>query len=483
MSRHLLWIDGAWRESTRTHTIKSPYSGRIVAVAEEADDGLVEVALTAAKAAQNRFRKASRHARSRLLAAMARRIEEERARFVASIVDEAGKPQGLAEAEVGRAITTFTVGAEEAKRYGGEVFPIDIDAGGRAYDPATSLFVPRGPVLAITPFNFPLNLVAHKVVPALAIGAPVLIKPAPQTPGAVRLLAEVFEAAANEVSDARDTIPLAALQTIYAPNEVASRAIRDPRVAILSFTGSAAVGWMLQGLARGKRTVLELGGNAAVIVDASADLVRAAARVAYGGFAYAGQVCISVQNVWVDERVEAAFRGFLLEEVARIQAGDPRVEGVLVGPVIDGKAAERICAWIDEAQKSGANVLCGGKRDGNLVQPTVIDKPSEALSVVREEVFGPVLNLHSYREIGEAIEGVNRSRYGLQAGVFTDSLKVSRRVTEDLEVGGIMINEVPTYRADHMPYGGVKESGLGREGVRYAMEEYSERKTIISYRG
>ncbi|MRG95185.1 aldehyde dehydrogenase family protein [Polyangium spumosum] len=483
MSRHLLFIDGAWRESTRTHTIKSPYSGRIVAVAEEADDALMERALAAAKAAQTRFRKTSRYLRSCLLAAMARRIDEDRAKFVASIVDEAGKPAALADAEVSRAITTFTVAAEETKRYGGEVFPIDIDAAGRAYEPGTSLFVPRGPVLAITPFNFPLNLVAHKVAPALAIGAPVLVKPAPQAPGAVRLLAEVFEAAANEVSESRETIPLGALQTITAPNEVTGRAIRDPRVAIVSFTGSASVGWTIQSMARGKRVVLELGGNAAVIVHGGADLVRAASRVAYGAFAYAGQVCISVQNVWVEESVEEAFRGFLLDEVSRIKTGDPRAEGVLVGPVIDGKAADRITTWIDEAQKSGVAVLCGGKREGNVLPPTVLDKPGEALAIVREEVFGPVLNLLTYRDVGEAIEAVNRSKYGLQAGVFTDSLRVARRAAEDLEVGGVMINEVPTYRADHMPYGGVKESGLGREGVRYAMEEYSERKTVISYRG
>ena len=483
MSRHRLFIDGAWRESSRTHTIKSPYSGRVVAVAEEADDALMERALVAAKAAQTPFRKTSRHLRSRLLAAMAQKIAEFRGRFVASIIDEAGKPESLADGEVSRAITTFTVGAEEAKRYGGEVFPMDIDAAGRSFDVGTSLLVPRGPVLAITPFNFPLNLVAHKVVPALAVGAPVLIKPAPQAPGATKLLAEVFEMCAAEVSDARESIPLAALQTVTASNEVTGKAIRDPRITLISFTGSAQVGWMIQGMARGKRTVLELGGNAAVIVHADADLLRAAARVAYGAFAYAGQVCISVQNVWVEASVEEAFRGFLLDEVSRVQSGDPREKGVLVGPLIDGKAADRVEEWIDEAQKSGAGLLCGGKRSGNVITPTVLDRPLETLTVVREEVFGPVVNLLGYRDIGEAIDAANRSKYGLQAGVFTDSLRVARRVVDDLEVGGILINEVPTYRADHMPYGGVKESGIGREGVRYAMEDYSERKTIVSYRG
>jgi len=483
MSRHRLWIDGDWRESSRTHTIKSPFSGRIVAVAEEADETLMDRALAAAKSTQTPFRKTSRYARSRLLSAMAQRIGALRMKFVSSIVEEAGKPITLAEAEVARAITTFTVAAEEAKRYGGELFPVDIDAAGRSYDLGYSVLVPRGPVLAITPFNFPLNLVAHKVAPALAVGAPVLVKAAPQTPGPTRLLAEVFEACAHEVSDARESIPLSAMQTVYASNEVTGRAIRDPRIAMVSFTGSAAVGWMIQGMARGKRIALELGGNAAVIVHADADLLRAAQRVAFGGFAYAGQVCISVQNVWVDEGAEEAFRGFLLDEVLRVQSGDPRAEGVLVGPLIDAKAADRVEAWIDEAQKSGAGILHTGKRVGNVLPPTILDKPGEGLQIVREEVFGPVLNLMSYREIGEAIEAVNRSKYGLQAGVFTDSQRITRRVVEDLEVGGILINEVPTYRADHMPYGGMKESGIGREGVRYAMEDYSERKTVISFRG
>ncbi len=483
MSRHRLFIDGEWRESLRTHTIKSPFSGRVVAVAEEADDALMDRALLAAKTAQNPFRKTSRHLRSRLLAAMAHQIGAWRSKFVASIIDEAGKPEALADAEVSRAISTFTIGAEEAKRYGGEVFPMDIEASGRAFDAGVSMLVPRGPVLAITPFNFPLNLVAHKVVPALAVGAPVLIKPAPQAPGATRLLAEVFAECASEVSDSRESIPLAALQTVTATNEVTGRAIRDPRISIISFTGSASVGWMIQSLGRGKRVVLELGGNAAVIVHSDADLLRAASRVAYGAFAYAGQVCISVQNVYVQQSVEEAFRGFLLDEVSRVVSGDPRAKGVLVGPLIDAKAADRVESWIEEAQKGGATLLCGGKRTGNVITPTVLDRPLETLPIVREEVFGPVMNLMPYREIGDAVDAVNRSKYGLQAGVFTDSLRVQRRCVDDLEVGGILINEVPTYRADHMPYGGMKESGIGREGVRYAMEDYSERKTIVSYRG
>jgi acyl-CoA reductase-like NAD-dependent aldehyde dehydrogenase len=483
MTRHMLWIDGEWLEGNRTHTIKSPYGGKIIAVAEEADDSRIERAMVAARNTQGAFRRCSRYLRSRLLSVMAQKIGERRNAFVSSIIEEAGKPHRLADLEVTRAIGTFTNGAEEAKRYGGEWIPVDIDASGRTYDPAQSYFVPRGPVLAITPFNFPLNLVAHKVVPALAVGAPIIVKSAPQTPGPARLLAEVFEAAAKEVSDGREFIPLAALQTLTAPNEVTARAVKDPRVAILTFTGSATVGWSLQTAARGKRVALELGGNAAVIVHSDADLARAAARVAFGAFAYAGQICISVQNVWVHEKVEGAFREALTAEIAKLGVGDPRDESVLVGPLIDGRAADRVASWIDEAQKGGAEVIVGGRREGNVIAPTVLGRPSENLNVVREEVFGPVLNLFGYSDIGNAIAGVNRSRYGLQAGVFTDSLRISRQVIEDIDAGGILINEVPTYRADHVPYGGVKDSGLGREGVRYAMEEYSERKTVISFRG
>ncbi|MBK9259204.1 MAG: aldehyde dehydrogenase family protein [Polyangiaceae bacterium] len=483
MTRHMLWIDGEWRVGTRTHTIKSPYGGRIIAVAEEADDPLMDRAIAAAKAAQVSFRRSSRHLRSRLLAAISQKIAERRNAFVLSIVDEAGKPSRLADLEVTRAIHTFTTGAEEAKRYGGEWIPIDVEASGRAYDAAQSFFVPRGPVLAITPFNFPLNLVAHKVAPALAVGAPVIVKSAPQTPGPARLLAEVFESAAKEVSDSRESIPLAALQTLTAPNEVTARAVKDLRIAVLTFTGSATVGWSLQAAARGKRVALELGGNAAVIVHSDADLARAAARVAFGAFAYAGQICISVQNVWVEESVESAFRTLLASEISRLVVGDPRDEAVIVGPLIDGRAADRVASWIDDAQKGGAEVVIPGRREGNLIAPTVLSRPPESSNIVREEVFGPVLNLFSYRDIGGAIAAVNRSRYGLQAGVFTDSIRVSRQVIEDLDVGGILINEIPTYRADHAPYGGVKDSGLGREGLRYAMEEYSERKTVISFRG
>jgi acyl-CoA reductase-like NAD-dependent aldehyde dehydrogenase len=481
--RHNLFIDGAFCASEKTRAVTSPSTGEVTATVDEADKEQMEKALSAASLCFPRFRAISRYTRSRLLAEMASGIAARRKDLVSSIVDEAGKPVTLADGEVSRAITTFTVGAEEAKRYGGEIFPVDIDATGRAYDLGQAVFTPRGPVLAITPFNFPLNLVAHKVAPALAVGAPVLVKPAPQTPGATRILAEIFADAAARVSDAREALPLAALQAVSAPNEIASMAVTDPRIAVVSFTGSAQVGFSLQGAARGKKVILELGGNASVIIHDDADLARAAARCAFGAYAYAGQVCISVQNIYVQARVYERYKELFLAEVKKVRTGDPKLEGTLSGPLIDKKAADRLMVWIDEAKQGGARVLEGGTREGNTLSPTVIEGAAKASAIVSEEAFGPVAVLTPYERIDEAIAAVNSSRYGLQAGLFTDRLSVIREVIAGLDVGGILINEVPTYRADHMPYGGVKGSGLGREGVRYAMEEYSERKTVIFWRG
>jgi acyl-CoA reductase-like NAD-dependent aldehyde dehydrogenase len=481
--RHPALADGELVETTHPREIRSPATGDVVAVSLDADRALMERAIAAADAAFRPFRATSRHLRSRLLAAMAAGIERRRAEIAASIVAEAGKPAMLADVEVSRAVGTFTIASEEAKRHGGELVPIDIDAGGRAYDLAASILVPRGPVLAITPFNFPLNLVAHKVAPALAIGAPILVKPAPQAPGAAHLLGEIFLDAAAAVADSRERVPLAALQVLGAPNDVASLAVRDDRLAVLSFTGSAGVGWTLQGLARGKRVILELGGDAAVIVHDDADLARAAARCAFGAYAYAGQVCISVQRILVQERAYDRFRALFLDEVRKVSWGDPRDPRTLSGPVIDAAAADRVMGLIDEASRGGGRVAAGGDRSGNLIAPTVVEDAPRTSALASEEAFGPVAAIARYSSVEDAIAEVNRSRYGLQAGVFTNGIQVVREVTAGLDVGGILVNEVPTYRADNAPYGGVKASGLGREGVRYAMEEYSERKTIIHWHG
>ncbi len=481
--KHKLWINGQWIDSAITREIRSPYSGQKVAETCYANAENMKNALQAAFDSRQAYKKTSRYLRSCLLSVMAREIEARRTEFVTSLINEAGKPKTISNAEINRAILTFTLAAEEAKRFGGEIIPIDTDGVGRAYLPAQSFWTPRGVILAITPFNFPLNLAAHKVAPALAVGAPIILKPPPQAPGGAILLAEIFEKAVKEVSDQVEKIPTAAFQVISADNDVAALAVKDPRVSVLSFTGSDRVGWMLQGQAIGKKVVLELGGNAGVIIHEDADFARAAARCAFGGFAYAGQTCISVQRIYVHEKVFQKFQIALLDEVAKIKIGDPNDAEVTVGPLIDEKAANRVMSWVDEAVKDGAKVLAGGTRKNNVIAPTVVSNVGEKQKLICEEVFGPVVALQPYKEFEEALALVNSSRFGLQAGVFTDSEKLIQKSLETLEVGGILINEVPTYRADAMPYGGVKDSGLGREGLRYAMEDYCERRTLIKWRG
>lgn len=482
-ARHLAFVGGERVETGHPREIRSPATGDVVAVSFDADSALIERAAAEAQAAFKAFRSTSRYLRSRLLAHMALGIERRKAEIVATIVAEAGKPALLAEGEVARAVHTFMLAAEEAKRYGGEVIPVDIDAAGRAYEIAVSTLVPRGPVLAITPFNFPLNLVAHKVAPALAAGAPILVKPAPQAPGAAHLLGEIFSEAAAAVADARESVPAAAMQVCGAPNDVASIAVRDDRFAVLSFTGSGAVGWSLQSAARGKRVLLELGGDAAVIVHEDADLARAAARCAFGAYAYAGQICISVQRIFVHERAHDEFRRLFLDQVKALPWGDPEDPRTLSGPVIDAAAADRVMGIIDEASRGGGRVLAGGSRAGNLIAPTIVEGAPAGSRLASDEAFGPVAAISPYSTLELALEEVNRSRFGLQAGVFTKDLRVARDAARGLDVGGVLINEVPTYRADNVPYGGVKASGLGREGLRYAMEEYSERKTVIEWHG
>lgn len=481
--RHKLWLSGRWQEAKTAVHLRSPFSNLPIAQIDQASPEQWEQALASSKEAFALFRKTSRYLRSALLREMARLVSERRADFVEVIARESGKPVQLAEIEVTRAIATLTIASEETKSFGGEVIPLDTNATDRAFGPAISYWVPRGPVLGITPFNFPLNLVAHKVAPALAAGASIIIKPAPQAPGGAVLLAEVFEKAAKTVSDNRETVPLAAFQVLSAANEVAAVAITDSRITTVSFTGSTKVGWMIQKMAVGKRVLLELGGNAAVIVHKDADLVRAATRCAAGGFGYAGQSCISVQRIFVHQDVRSRFEELLVAETAKVISGDPTKKDVLNGPMIDDAATTRVMKWLDEAKQDGAQQLAGGTREGNVLAPTVLTGVKPTHKVASEEVFAPIVVVSGYDKFSDAIDAVNHSKYGLQAGVFTDSAKLIQQAIEDLEVGGVIINEIPTYRADQMPYGGVKESGLGREGLRYAMEEYSERRTVVQWTG
>lgn len=466
--RRLSYLAGRFVEGPDLQEIHSPWDGRVVATIAGADRALAEEALSAAEEARPTGRALSAGDRRALVAGLAEGIRSRAEEFARVISEESGKPITIARGEVQRAIATFELAAAEATRFGGEVVPIDLDPATRGYEAITRR-VPAGIVTAISPFNFPLNLGAHKVAPALAVGAPVIWKPPPQAPSAACLLAEV----ANDLK-----VPGGLFQVVPCSNEVASLLASDPRVAVLSFTGSVPVGWKLKAATGRARVVLELGGNAAAIVCGDADLEWAARRCAFGGMVYAGQVCISVQRLLVERPVYEDFREKLLAEVARLGVGDPSDEKTVVGPIIDENHARRIERWIEEARTRGA-IVHGGARKGTVIEPAVLENVPADAEIACEEVFGPVILLSPWDSFDDALAQANESRYGLQAGIFTDSLSRVRRAFGELEVGGVIANDYPTFRQDNMPYGGVKDSGLGREGLRYAMEDFTETRVLV----
>jgi glyceraldehyde-3-phosphate dehydrogenase (NADP+) len=385
------------------------------------------------------------------------------------LVGEVGKTIREAQTEVERASATFLAAAEEAKRIAGEVIPFDAvpaGAGRRGF----AFKVPIGTVVAITPFNFPLNLAAHKVAPAIAAGNCVVLKPASQTPLTGLALGKA-------ILDAG--FPPAGLSVLPGPGGTLGAAlVGDPRPRMVTFTGSAEVGRRIAASAGLKRLAMELGSNSAVIVTASADLEAAAARIVTGAFALAGQVCISVQRVLAHRKIYGDLTGRIIGLASRLRVGDPLEAGTDMGPMISPEAARGLKAWIDQAAEQGAEVRLGGDHRGTLFSPTVLTAVPTAAEVWKEEAFGPVVCINPYDGLEEAVEAVNRSKYGLQAGIFTASLDEAFQAVYDLEVGGVMVNDVPTYRVDHMPYGGVKDSGLGREGLKYAIDEMSETKLV-----
>jgi acyl-CoA reductase-like NAD-dependent aldehyde dehydrogenase len=462
-------IGGQWRQGDTVVPVHDPFTGKILAEVSQASQADAEAAIQSTVDAAKAMGALPSHARYNLLQKIAGALYDRREEFARLMTAEAGKPITDAKREVSRAVQTFTVAAEEAKRIPGDVIPLDWTPGTDSHLGILRRF-PIGPVLGITPFNFPLNLVAHKVAPALAAGNPILIKPAPQTPLTALLLGEVVVEAG---------LPPGGLNVLPCNNTVAEQLVVDPRFTLLSFTGSAAVGWALKAKCGKKKVVLELGGNAGVIVEPDADLDFAAQRCAAGGFGYAGQTCISVQRILVHHSVADLFTTKLLLQVARLKGGDPSDEATVVGPLIDQNAAHRIETWISEAVSQGARVLLGGKRMGSVVEATVLSNVTPAMKVSCQEVFGPVVAVTPYRQFDEAIQALNRSDYGLQAGVFTQDVNKVFHAFRRVEVGAVLANEIPTFRADHMPYGGVKDSGIGREGVRAAIEEMTEPRLLV----
>jgi acyl-CoA reductase-like NAD-dependent aldehyde dehydrogenase len=463
------WLAGRAASSDETFEVRSPYDGRLVAQVCVPTPDQVEEAIATADGIRADGAALPAHARAAALDHVSRRLSERAEEFAQLITAENGKPVKWARGEVSRAISTFRWAAEETRRWSGELQRLDTDpaATGRM---AVVRRYPRGPVLGISPFNFPLNLVAHKVAPALAVGAPIVLKPAPATPLSALALGEIL---------AETDLPHGMFSVLPVPNERAAALVADPRLPVVSFTGSGPVGWGIKDAVPRKHVTLELGGNAAVIVCPDADLDHAASRIAAFSNYQGGQSCISVQRVFVQRSIYDE----MLERIAAATeaqvTGDPTDALTDVGPLINAGAAERVETWVDEAVLAGAKLVVGGSRDGSAYAPTVlVDVPRDA-KVSREEVFGPVLTVAPYDELDDAFAFVNDSRYGLQAGVFTRDLKVAFRAHRELEVGGVVIGDVPSYRADQMPYGGAKESGIGREGVRYAMEDFTYERVMV----
>jgi len=463
-----LLVGGEWVETGDWIDVRSPYSGEVVGRVAKGGTDETRRAIDAAERALREPLPVHKRAEIlvKVVAGIARRHDE----IARQISDEAGKPLKAARVEASRAMSTYTFAAVEARKLAGEVVPMDAAQAGEG-KLAFTLRRPIGVVGAISPFNFPLNLVAHKLAPALAAGCPVVLKPATQTPLSALLLAELEDEAG---------LPPGWLSVVVGPSaEIGDVLVEDDRVKAITFTGSGAVGWGLAERAPKKRVNLELGNATPVIVTADADVDAAAAAMAAHAFSFAGQSCISVQRIYVERPAYDRFAGEFLPKVEALKLGDPADEETDVGPVIDEDAKERILDWIAEARDGGAEILAGGEERDGLIAPTVIANASPELKVSCEEVFGPVVTLSAFDSLDEAIELANSTRYGLQAGIFTSRLDTAMRAGQELEFGGVIVNEAPTFRSDQMPYGGVKESGNTREGPAYAVRELTEERLVV----
>jgi len=448
--------------------VRNPYDGRIAGEVCQAGAPDVEDAIAAATRVFAEMKRLPSFQRAEILSGISQRLTGRREDFARMITGETGKPISLSRSEVDRSIFTFSIAAEEARRLEGTVLPLDLNAQSVGRFGLLRRF-PLGPVGAITPFNFPLNLVSHKVAPAIAVGNPLVLKPSSSAPITALLLAEIVD---------ETSLPRGAFNVICCAGSEAVQLITDERIKLITFTGSPAIGWPIKSQAGKKRVLLELGGNAGVIVEPDADMDLAMKKILSGGFANAGQSCISVQRVYVHASIWESFVPKLVNGAREVPVGDPWEEATVVGPMITGEAAEQVEAWIADAVAGGARILCGGKRKGAMFEPTILADVRPDLNVNCREVFAPVVIVEMYETFAAALDRVNDSDFGLQAGVFTRDLRNAFKAYEDLEVGGVVINDVPTYRIDHMPYGGIKDSGFGREGIRYAMEEMTELKLL-----
>ncbi len=465
-----LYINGEWIEAKSYTELKSPYSEEIIAEIPQATEEEVNQAIDAADRARETMRKMPAHQRAGILEKLVRLLEsrvDEAARIIAL---EAAKPITTAREEVLRTIQTYKFAAEEAKRIHGETLPLDAAPGGENRI-AYTVREPLGIIGAITPFNFPMNLVAHKLGPAIAAGNTIVLKPASQTPLSAFFIAELLEEAG---------LPKGALNVVTGSGRVVGeKLVTDDRIKVITFTGSPEVGIGIRNKAGLKRVTLELGSNAALIVDDGVDLNKVIPRSIKGAFSNQGQVCISLQRIYVHENLYDAFVEQFVAETKKLKTGDPLDPQTDVSALISKGDVERTLSWIEEAKQHGAIVATGGRAEGNVLIPTVLLNADKALKVSCQEVFAPIVLINKVKSVEEAIELVNDSRYGLQAGIYTNDVNTALNAAEKLHVGGVMINDIPTFRVDHMPYGGVKESGVGREGIKYAVEEMTEMKLVV----
>jgi acyl-CoA reductase-like NAD-dependent aldehyde dehydrogenase len=464
-----LYVNNVAEQPNADLAVTDKFTGEVAFHTALADSAIIERAIAGAVQAAEPLAKMASYERQDVLNHCIARFTERKDELAYALCVEAGKPIKDSRGEVGRLIDTFRIAAEESVRQTGEVQPLDISARAKGYRGMWKR-VPIGPCSFISPFNFPLNLAAHKIAPAIAVGCPFVMKPASRTPLGAILMGEIL---------AETNLPKGSFSILPASRDGADLFTEDDRLKLLSFTGSPEVGWALKAKAGRKKVVLELGGNAAVVIDQDADLDDAVERTVFGAFYQSGQSCIGVQRIVVHEAVYDAFKEKLVAKTRTLIAGNPHDENTFVGPMIDVREAERLEGWINEAVSAGAKLLCGGKRDGAMLEATLLEDVDPDTNLNREEAFGPAAFLVRFSTWEEAVRIVNDSKFGLQAGIFTRDLFQMFDAWDRLDVGGVVINDVPSYRVDNMPYGGVKDSGLGREGIRFAMEDMTEIRNLV----
>jgi glyceraldehyde-3-phosphate dehydrogenase (NADP+) len=469
MDTYKIYLAGKFVTSEQTLEVKNPYNGKPFASTWLASSEHVEIAIQSAENTKHEMAQMPSHKRYQILMQIAHELTQSKEKAALLLSREAGKPLIYARGEIDRAIQTFIVAAEESKRLPGEYLSLDWTPAGTNKEAIVKYF-PIGVVAGISPFNFPLNLAVHKIAPAIASGCPIIIKPATSTPLSVLFLAQIID---------KTELPKGAISILPTDRTTGDKLVTDNRIKLLSFTGSPEVGWNMKNRAGKKKVVLELGGNAGLIITESADYDLALQKSITAAFAYSGQVCIHTQRIFIQQCLFDSFIKEFCKITSNLKQGPPDDPNTQISAMIDENNALRVESWVNEAIANGATVRCGGKRNKSYYEPTVITNTQHSMKVCALEIFGPVVIIEPYENFTHAIENINQSKYGLQAGVFTNKITEMNYAFEHLEVGGVIINDTPTFRVDHMPYGGVKDSGLGREGVKYAMRDMMEERILV----